>query len=163
MRTSGPAFSFAVVAMVADAYWVVSSHGVLQLFTVLCAFVLIAGIARFLMPSMQQSTSRRSKVTTVHRQMTWAPNVSAWLSRIVNTQWFNRSSNPTFDTGAQSFSSSFLSRSSSLRSRDDCLCSCGHGRSGAYTPRVATCSIETEEANNVSAHRTSCGRVWRSS
>lgn len=120
---------------------------------------LLSGVAVFGISSILISPPRRSNVTDVQVRTSCTRDETTWLSLLENTILFNRIPVVNFGTRELAQSTTFATRSTHTGVRDDQFCSCGHGRCGAYTPRVATCSIESRRAGNESAREMSCGKV----
>ena len=120
---------------------------------------LLTGVAVFGISSILISPPRRSNVTDVQVRTSGSRDETTRLSLLENTTLFHRIPVVNFGTRPLAQSTSFGSRSTHTGFRDDQFCSCGHGRCGAYTPRVATGSIESRKAGNESARQMSAGRV----
>ncbi len=120
---------------------------------------LLTGVAVSRISSILISSARRSNVTDVQVRTWRTRDETTWLALLENTTLFNRIPVANLGTRVLAPSTSFASRSIHTGFRDDQFCSCGHGRCGAYTPRVATCSIESRKAGNESARQMSSGEV----
>jgi hypothetical protein len=126
-------------------------------FDIVGVIVTAVGVSIIVISSTLMSPSRRSNVTNP-RDMSRNHDETTWLSLLTNRTPLNHT--PVFNVGSrvQPRSTTFASRSSHHGFCDVHYCSCGHGRLGAYTPRVTTCSIEGDVIGNISARRRSSGR-----
>lgn len=113
------------------------------------------GVAGFGVSSILISPPRRSIVTDVQVRPSCTRDETTRLTLLENTTLINRIPVVNFGTRELAQSTSIASRSTHTGFRDDQFCSCGHGRCGAYTPRVATCSIESRKAGYESARQMS--------